>query len=130
MTSKLPICPDRIRSIPAQFSWVDQRLVRDHHIECLSHEAAKLYLFLITVADCLGLSYYSDPSVCARLAMDAPTLTRARRQLITSGLAIYKKPLYQVLPLDQPQPAMEPPGETEGRKAFKEMFRKFERGAT
>lgn len=129
MTSKLPICPDRIRSIPAQFSWVDHRFVRDHHLEHLSHEAAKLYLFLITVADCLGLSYYSDTSVCARLVIDAPTLNRARRQLITSGLAIYKKPLYQLLPLDQPQPTPEPPGETEGRKAFKKMFSKFERGA-
>ena len=35
MTRKFPICPDRIRTIPEQFSWVDHRLVRDHHIELL-----------------------------------------------------------------------------------------------
>ena len=62
MPNKFPICPDRIRTIPEQFSWVDHRLVRDHHIERLSHQAASLYLFLVTVADCQGLSYYSDVS--------------------------------------------------------------------
>jgi hypothetical protein len=33
MTHKFPICPDRVPSIPEQFSWVDHRLVRDRHIE-------------------------------------------------------------------------------------------------
>ena len=99
MTHKFPICPDRIRSIPEQFSWVDHRLVRDRHIELLSHEAAALYLFLITVADCQGLSYYADASLCERLAMDAPTLASARACLLKFRLLAYKKPLYQVLAL-------------------------------
>lgn len=100
MTHKFPICPDRIRTIPEQFSWVDHRLVRDRHIELLSHEAAALYLFLITVADCHGLSYYADASLCERLAMDAPTLASARACLLKFRLVAYKKPLYQVLALD------------------------------
>jgi hypothetical protein len=97
MTHKFPICPDRIRTIPEQFSWVDHRLVRDHHIERLSHEAATLYLFLVTVADCQGLSYYSDVSLCERLGMDVPTLVSARSCLLKSKLVAYKRPLYQVL---------------------------------
>lgn len=97
MTRKFPICPDRICIIPEQFSWVDHRLIRDRHIELLSHEAAALYLFLITVADCQGLSYYSDVSMCERLSMDAPTLAAARICLAKAGLVAYKKPLYQVL---------------------------------
>ena len=36
---------------------MDHRLVREHHIELLSHEAATLYLFLVTVAYNQGLSY-------------------------------------------------------------------------
>jgi hypothetical protein len=100
MTHKFPICPDRIRTIPEQFSWVDHRLVRDRHIELLSHEAAALYLFLVTVADCQGLSYYADASLCERLAMDAPTLASARACLLKLRLVAYKKPLYQVLALD------------------------------
>jgi hypothetical protein len=39
---------------------VDQRLVREHHIECCNVEALALYLFLITVADAQGFSYYGD----------------------------------------------------------------------
>jgi len=100
MPHKFPICPDRIRSIPEQFSWVDHRLVRDRHIERLSHEAAALYLFLITVADCQGLSYYADTSLCERLAMDAVTLGSARVCLLKLRLVAYKRPLYQVLALD------------------------------
>jgi hypothetical protein len=99
MTRKFPLCPDRIRTIPEQFSWVDHRLVRDRHIERLSHEACALYLFLVTVADCQGLSYYSDVSVCERLSMDAPTLASARICLHKAALVAYKKPLYQVLAL-------------------------------
>ena len=99
MTHKVPIRPDLIRSIPDQFSWVDHRLVRDRHIERLSHQASALYLFLITVADCQGLSYYSAPSLCERLVMDAPTLEAARMDLLRAGLVAYKKPLYQVLSL-------------------------------
>lgn len=100
MTHKFPICLGRIRSIPEQFSWVDHRLVRDRHIELLSHEAAALYLFLITVADCQGLSYYADASLCERLAMDAATLVTARACLLKYRLVAYKRPLYQVLTLD------------------------------
>lgn len=99
MTHKFPICPDRIRSTPEQFSWVDHRLVRDRHIELISHEAAALYLFLITVADYQGLSYYADTSLCERLVMDTPTLASARACLVKSGLIAYKRPLYQVLAL-------------------------------
>ncbi len=99
MTRKFPICPDRIRTIPEQFSWVDHRLVRDHHIERLSHEACALYLFLVTVADCQGLSYYADASICERLGMDAPALACARACLFKSRLVAYKRPLYQVLAL-------------------------------
>jgi hypothetical protein len=99
MTRKFPICPDRIRTIPEQFSWVDHRLVRDRHIELLSHEAAALYLFLVTVADCQGLSYYSDVSLCERLSLDAQMLAAARICLAKARLVAYKKPLYQVLAL-------------------------------
>ena len=40
MTNKFPIYPDRIRSIPDQFSWVYHRLVRDRHIGLLSHDSS------------------------------------------------------------------------------------------
>ncbi len=104
MTKKYPIRPDRLRKVPKQFSWVDHRLVRDRHIEKLSHAAAAVYLFLVTVGDAEGLSYYSDPSIMKRLTMDADTLKNARSNLMRAKMIAWKKPLYQVLSLDKPKP--------------------------
>ncbi len=107
MILKRPLCPNRIRKPPAGFNWLDHRLVRDGYIELCSHPAAALYLFLVTVADARGLSYYSDDSVIKRLCMDSATLDQARRNLVSIGLIAYQKPLYQVLALDgslEPEP--------------------------
>jgi len=100
MIQKHPICPNRIRTIPQQFSWVDHRLVRDHHIERCGHAAAALYLFLVTVADAKGLSYYGDQTIARRLDMNAQTLASARSQLVQIDLIAFQKPLYQVLSLE------------------------------
>lgn len=101
MLHKVPVCPHLIRQVPKQFSWVDHRLVRDRYLESCSHAAAALYLFLVTVADSQGLSYYSDGSLMKRLSMDAATLQEARNNLVTLGLVAYEKPLYQVLHLPE-----------------------------
>jgi hypothetical protein len=100
MIEKRPIHPHRVRKVPKQFSWLDHRLVRDRYIERCSHQAAALYLFLVTVADGEGLSYYSDSSVMKRLSMDEVTLVKARENLVGLQLIAYETPLYQVLPLD------------------------------
>jgi hypothetical protein len=60
MLSKRLVCPARVRRVPKRFSWVDQRLVRDHSVEHCDAYALALYLFLVTVADDQGLSYYAD----------------------------------------------------------------------
>ena len=95
--------PERLRKIPPQFSWIDQRLVREHHIERLSHAAAALYLFLLTVADARGLSYYSERSIGRYLSLAADRLDTARKELVRAELIAYRHPLYQVLSLDAPQ---------------------------
>jgi hypothetical protein len=100
MKAKPPIYPLRVRQVPRQFSWVDHRLVRDRHIESCSHPAAALYLFLVTVTDNQGMSYYSDPALMTRLAMDVAALDSARQNLIRVGLIAYESPLYQVLSLE------------------------------
>ena len=61
-SSKQVVCTERLRRLPAQFSWVDQRLVRDRHLDQVDTDAAALYLFLITVADARGLSWYGAVS--------------------------------------------------------------------
>jgi len=101
MVSKVPIVVERIRKVPRHFSWIDHRLVRDRHIESCSHAAAALYLFLVTVGDAKGLSYYGDKSISKHLCMDQSTLQDARVNLIRIGLIAWQKPLYQVLSLDR-----------------------------
>jgi hypothetical protein len=97
---KRPISLAKLRRIPPQFSWVDQRLVRDHYIDQLRPQACALYLFLVTVADAQGLSYYAAPSLCQRLSLTGTELYQARQALITRGLVAYQRPLSQVLALD------------------------------
>ena len=96
---KRPILPAQLRHVPSQFSWVDQRLVRDHYIDHLSPEACALYLFLVTVADAQGLSYYADRSLSQRLSLLPAALSQAREALIARRLIAYRRPLYQVLAL-------------------------------
>ena len=98
--NKRPIAPAKLRRVPPQFSWVDQRLVRERYIDQLSPQACALYLFLVTVADAQGLSYYADASLCQRLSLTSTELHQARQALITRGLVAYQRPLYQVLALD------------------------------
>lgn len=106
--SKRVICSERMRRVPAQFSWVDQPLVRDRHLDRLDAVAAALYLFLITVADAQGLSGYGEPSTAQRLSIDEARLRRARGDLIRAGLLAYAGGLYQVLALDDPFPSPPP----------------------
>ena len=96
---KQPLSLAQLRKVPQQFSWVDQRLVREHYIDALSHPACTLYLFLLTVADAQGLSYYSEPTLRQRLSMSQATLHQARQELIARHLVAYRRPLYQVLAL-------------------------------
>lgn len=102
MTIKRVLCPERVRQVPAQFSWLDHRLVREHYLERCDPPAAALYLFLVTVADGQGLSYYSDAVLVHRLSLSAARLHQARGDLIRLGLIAWQRPLYQVLSLDGP----------------------------
>jgi hypothetical protein len=120
MIRKHLLCPERVRKIPKQFSWLDQRLVRDGHIGRVSHRAAALYLFLVTVADARGLSYYSDASVCRRLGLDESCLEDARGELVQTGLVAYNPPLYQVLGLEK-EAAPAAPGLYSLQEIFKQM---------
>ena len=118
--------PERLRKIPPQFSWIDQRLVREHHIERLSHAAAALYLFLVTVADARGLSFYSERSIGRYLAIPPERLDSAREELLRADLIAYQNPLYQVLSLDGSLLSSERGG---GICSIKEIFKQLGGGA-
>ena len=101
MTRKHLLQPERLRRIPPSFSWVDHRLVRDHYLPRADHSAWALYLFLLTVADVQGLSFYSDRAIGRHLKMDSLQLSAARQQLGQADLIAYQKPLYQMLTLPE-----------------------------
>jgi hypothetical protein len=96
-TVKHLLRPERVRQVPEQFSWIDQALVQRHLIDRCDARAAALYLFLVTVADAQGLSYYGSASLAQRLHLSAGELLAARQRLIELDLLAYQAPLYQVL---------------------------------
>jgi hypothetical protein len=99
MMHKQLLAPERLRQLPRQFSWIDQHLVRGGHLDRCDHSAWALYVFLVTVADAQGLSYYSDAAVARWIKLEPVQLAAARTQLIGAGLLAYRKPLYQLLAL-------------------------------
>ena len=103
MPHKRVLRAERLRQVPPQFSWIDQRLVRDRHLERCDVQALALYLVLVTVADAQGLSYYGEARLARLLSMPAVRLIQARADLILLDLIAYERPLYQVLSLDPPR---------------------------
>lgn len=119
---KRVLCPERLRKVPAQFSWVDQRLVRQRYLQRCDQAAWALYLVLVTVADAEGLSYYSEESLQRMLRLDPAGLSGARAQLCQVGLVAYQKPLYQVLGLEDPAPLPLPAPRSGQVRSLKEVL--------
>ena len=117
---KRVLCPERLRKVPPQFSWIDHRLVRENYFTRCEHSAWALYLFLVSVADVDGLSYYSDASLMRRLKMDPVQLSASRQQLLQAGVIAYETPLYQVLSLE-PAPSL---STRSGQVSVAEILRK------
>ena len=113
MMQKKILRPERLRQVPAQFSWIDQRLVRENFLRHGEPAAWALYLVLVIVADAQGLSYYSDATLSRLLKLDLLQLAQARQQLVSADVLAYHKPLYQVLGLP-PAPAA-PANQRSGR---------------
>jgi len=98
-TFKRLLRPERLRVVPEQFSWIDHAFVRCALIDRLDARTCALYLFLVTVADAQGLSYYGSATLAKRLHLSAAELVAARAQLVELDLVAYQAPLYQVLSL-------------------------------
>ncbi|OVE81497.1 hypothetical protein BVY04_03135 [bacterium M21] len=94
-----PVDRERIRVIKEGFGWVDHRFVRGRFINGRSAEALALYLFLVTVADADGVSFWSDKATCERLPLTRAELMVCRQELIDAELIVYEKPVTQVLQL-------------------------------
>ena len=94
-----PIDRERIRVIREGFGWVDHRFVRSRYIDVCSPQALALYLFLVTVSDADGVSFWSDKATCDRLPLSRGELLVCRQELIDADLITFEKPVSQVLQL-------------------------------
>lgn len=92
---------ERLRRVPAHFSWIDHRLVRADYLRRADAKAWALYLVLVTVGDEHGLSYYGDGTLGRLLSLSLDEVIAARRQLEAAGVIAYENPLYQVLALEE-----------------------------
>ena len=108
MIEKRLICPERLRTVPKQFSWIDHALARKKYICGLSHASLALYLFPVTVSDAEGVSCYSDTSIKRYSGLAGNALTLARRELCIKGLLAYSTPFYQVLSLQSSSEVLAP----------------------
>ena len=136
-TVKQVLRPERLRQVPEQFSWVDQALVQRYLIDRCDARAAALYLFLVTVCDAQGLSYYGGATLMQRLHLSSEELGAARQQLIDLELLAYQAPLYQVLaiagttvaPRTAPSASAPPPaaGDSGGPVSLAHLLEQLER---
>src|ERR1700752_3189627 len=99
MIQKHILVAQRLGRPPATgWSWVDRRFLREHG-DYLSRDAMLLYLFLATVADRHGFSFYSDSTLSSRLQLSPQTVAQARQELLDRDLIAHQLPLVQVLSL-------------------------------
>jgi hypothetical protein len=102
MLRKKILKPERVRSIKGGFSFIPHRFVTDGFLQSLSAAALLLYLFLVTVSDRYGLSFYSDDSICSLLQMPSGNYQQARTALIEKDLIDFDGTFFQVLELPPP----------------------------
>jgi hypothetical protein len=78
------------------YSIIDHQILHGGYLYRLSHEAMALYLFLVTVGDHDGRSFYADINIMAILRFDDRQLDAARRELLRECLIDYRKPYWRV----------------------------------
>ena len=109
-----PINHERIRRIEGSFAWVPHAFILQGFWNNLSHHGVLLYLFLVLVSDCNGLSYYSFDRICSMLKINTDEYIQARNTLIDQSLIAFDGYFFQVLSLPciviqtLPQPVCSP----------------------
>ena len=76
---------------------MDHRIIRNRLLPSSHSEAWALYLFLVSVSDAQGMSYYSDRSLSEHMGISTQSLSLARQELMKRDLIAWESPYYQVL---------------------------------
>jgi hypothetical protein len=94
-----PIRPERVRTVPRSFSWIDRDLLHQRLIQKLTQEEILLYFFLVLVAGPEGTSFWSYRRIAKILKLSEYELCAALRGLIAKDLVAFHYPTFQVLSL-------------------------------
>ena len=98
-----PLRPERIRTIPRSFSWIDRGILHRGILAKLSHEETLLYFFLVLVAGPEGTSFWSHGHIAKLLKLTEDQVIDALRELLAKDLVAFRYPTYQVLSLPEAQ---------------------------
>lgn len=104
-----PLEPRRIRCPRGAYGWVDLRIVTQGHLARLGPQAALVYLFLCTVGDRAGISFWSRIRMAKLLTLTPESLHTALATLIAADLIAATERVVQVLPLPDSQPDRQDP---------------------
>jgi len=103
--------PQKIRKIESSFAWINHRLVRNGYLQVMTQNDMVLYLFLIPVADCNGVSFYRKEKICDAVSLDFSQFEIAKDRLINMKLIAFESysvlspnGYYQVLPIESKAP--------------------------
>jgi hypothetical protein len=94
-----PLEPRRIRHPRGAYGWVDLRIVTEGHLRGLGPEAALVYLFLCTVGNRAGLSFWGRPRIAQMLHLTPAEIDNALARLIAADLIAATDRIVQVLPV-------------------------------
>lgn len=96
-----PVRPDRIRSLPRSFSWIDRELLHRGFLRKLRSEEILLYFFLVLVSGPQGTSFWSFRRIAELLKLEESEVLEALRGLLRHDLVAYRYPTFQVLSLPE-----------------------------
>lgn len=94
-----PLEPRRIRYPKGAYGWVELRIVTEGHLRGLGPEAALVYLFLCTVGNREGISFWSRARISQMLNLTPEEVDTALATLITADLIAANDRIVQVLPV-------------------------------
>lgn len=128
MTSKSPICPDRIRRISGSFSWLDHRLLHNGFLRRMQPDEMLLYFFLVLVGDKNGISFYGYDSILKLLKLTLDQYITARNRLVDLSLIAFENGRCQVLELPE-APSCSQPNRSGEFNSIKQVLEKLHSSA-
>lgn len=94
-----PLEPRRVRYPKGAYGWVDLRIVTGGYLEALGPPAALTYLFLCSVGNREGMSFWSRPRMARTLNLPLEAIDAALQLLCSTGLIAATERVVQVLPV-------------------------------